>query len=132
MYSFLLVAPFVTCSQKMLKEGRKRPLQLLPPTTSRPFPGSSHVWSLAVRNGFFCEAGSCARRNISNADSLQREAERSVSNFASALAGKGCASTGSQCAEKRLEGFRKCPITGWAPLACWLASGAAVGQCVTG
>lgn len=41
-------------------------------------PSSSYVWSLATENGLLFEAGSCAKRNISNADSLQRVAEQSV------------------------------------------------------
>lgn len=40
----------------------------------------SDVWSLATENGLilFYEASSCVNRNISNADSLQRVAEKSV------------------------------------------------------
>lgn len=72
MYSFLAVAPFVSYSRKCKRRQEE---------TATASPGSSHVWSLATRNGFLYEAGSCAKRNISNADSLQREAERSVSNL---------------------------------------------------
>lgn len=60
---------------------------------------------------FYTGAGSCAQRNISNAGSLQREAERSVSNLFLVWQ-RTAASTVSQCEEKWLDGFRKCPITG--------------------
>lgn len=86
MYLFLAVAPFVSYSGKC-----KRRQEETAPTS----PGSSHVWSLATGNGFLYEAGSCAERNISNADSLQRGAEGSVSNVAVLWQGTARFHTGS-------------------------------------
>lgn len=89
----------------MKEEGsRKRPLRC--PAAA----GSSLVWPLATQNGFLYEAGSCAKGSISGADSLQREAERSVSNFNSRLAGLAAL---PQCLSVSGDGWM---VSGSAPL----------------